>query len=69
MKKVSAVIRPDRLDEVAVALERAGFAGFTISDVRGHGQSPSEPPRAAYSRSASVGSRKAMPVSPASHSQ
>src|ERR1043166_5745373 len=40
MKKVSAVIRPDRLDGVTAALQSAGYSGFTISDVRGHGQSP-----------------------------
>jgi nitrogen regulatory protein P-II 1 len=41
VKKVTAVIRPDRLDEVSLTLERAGLGGFTITDVRGHGQSPS----------------------------
>jgi nitrogen regulatory protein P-II 1 len=40
MKKVAAVIRPDRLDAVTGSLQGAGYAGFTISDVRGHGQSP-----------------------------
>jgi nitrogen regulatory protein P-II 1 len=40
MKKVDAIIRPDRFDNVAQILEEEGFSGFTISDVRGHGQSP-----------------------------
>jgi nitrogen regulatory protein PII len=40
MKKIAAVFRPDRLDAVSASLEEAGYAGFTISDVRGHGQSP-----------------------------
>ena len=40
MKKVEAVFRPDRLDAVSAALEEAGYGGFTIIDVRGHGQSP-----------------------------
>ncbi|MCA1841377.1 MAG: P-II family nitrogen regulator [Actinomycetota bacterium] len=40
MKKVAAVFRPERLGEVAAGLESQGFGGFTISDVRGHGQSP-----------------------------
>lgn len=40
MKKVEAVFRSDRLDEVSRSLEEARFAGFTVSDVRGHGQSP-----------------------------
>jgi nitrogen regulatory protein P-II 1 len=40
MMKVEAIFRPDRLGNVAAELEQAGFAGFTVSDVRGHGQSP-----------------------------
>ena len=40
MKKVEAVFRPDRLEAVSAALEAAGYGGFTITDVRGHGQSP-----------------------------
>jgi len=40
MKKVAAVFRPDRFDQVSQALEQGGYQGFTISDVRGHGQSP-----------------------------
>jgi nitrogen regulatory protein P-II 1 len=37
MKKVEAIIRPEQLLAVEQALERRGFGGFTISDVRGHG--------------------------------
>src|SRR2546423_1959149 len=40
MKKVAAVFRPDRLDAVSQTLEDQGYGGFTITDVRGHGQSP-----------------------------
>jgi nitrogen regulatory protein PII len=40
MKKVEAVFRPERLDQVAYALDQAGFHGFTITDARGHGRSP-----------------------------
>ncbi len=40
MKKVTAIIRPDRLDPVSTMLEERGLGGFTIADVRGHGQSP-----------------------------
>jgi nitrogen regulatory protein P-II 1 len=40
MMKVEAIFRPDRLGTVTHELEEAGFAGFTVSDVRGHGQSP-----------------------------
>jgi nitrogen regulatory protein P-II 1 len=40
MKKVEAIFRPDRLDHVSASLEEAGYGGFTIIDVRGHGQSP-----------------------------
>lgn len=39
MKKVEAVFRPERLEHVAASLDAAGFSGFTITDVRGHGRS------------------------------
>ena len=38
MKKVEAIIRPDRLDEVMKSLEEIGYPGVTISEVRGHGK-------------------------------
>jgi nitrogen regulatory protein P-II 1 len=40
MKRVEAIIRPDRFDNVAAILEDEGYSGFTIADVRGHGRSP-----------------------------
>ncbi len=40
MKKIEAIIRPERLDKVASELKEKGFEGFTITDVRGHGSSP-----------------------------
>ena len=40
MKRIEAVVRPERLGQISAELERAGFKGFTIADVRGHGQSP-----------------------------
>ncbi|HEV7888504.1 MAG TPA: P-II family nitrogen regulator [Acidimicrobiales bacterium] len=39
MKKVEAVFRPERLENVAASLDAAGFHGFTITDARGHGRS------------------------------
>ena len=42
MKRVEAIIRPELLQRVQDALEESGFGGFTISDVRGHGQQQSE---------------------------
>ena len=38
MKKVEAIIRPDRLDAVMNSLEEIGYPGVTISEVRGHGK-------------------------------
>ena len=38
MKKVEAVIRPERLDTVMEELSKLGYPGVTISDVRGHGK-------------------------------
>jgi nitrogen regulatory protein PII len=37
VKRVQAVIRPERLDAVQEALGLAGFDGFMVLDVRGHG--------------------------------
>jgi len=41
MKRVEAIIRSERLGEVAACLELAGLSGYTISDVRGHGTAAS----------------------------
>ncbi|MFH7245175.1 MAG: P-II family nitrogen regulator [Spirulina sp.] len=38
MKKIEAIIRPFKLDEVKVALVEAGIVGMTISEVRGFGR-------------------------------
>ena len=37
MKKVEAIIRPEKLSEVRAALERSGYPGITITEVEGHG--------------------------------
>lgn len=38
MKKVAAIIRPFKLDEVKIALVNAGIVGMTVSEVRGFGR-------------------------------
>ena len=38
MKKVEAIIRPFKLDDVHNALLEAGFAGLTVTEVRGYGR-------------------------------
>ncbi|MBD2566622.1 MULTISPECIES: P-II family nitrogen regulator [Nostocaceae] len=38
MRKVEAIIRPFKLDEVKIALVNAGIVGMTISEVRGFGR-------------------------------
>ena len=38
MKKVSAIIKPFKLDEVKEALNEAGVSGITISEVKGYGR-------------------------------
>ncbi|AFN75632.1 Nitrogen regulatory protein PII [Melioribacter roseus P3M-2] len=38
MKKIEAIIRPHKLDDVQEALSEAGFAGLTVSEVRGYGR-------------------------------
>lgn len=37
MKKIEAIIRPERLPHVKAALEEIGYGGMTISEVKGHG--------------------------------
>ncbi|MBE9124656.1 MULTISPECIES: P-II family nitrogen regulator [unclassified Coleofasciculus] len=38
MKKIQAIIRPLKLDEVKVALVNAGIVGMTVSEVKGFGR-------------------------------
>ncbi len=38
MKKIEAVIKPFKLDDVKEALTQAGIVGMTISEVRGFGR-------------------------------
>ncbi|MBI9070662.1 MAG: P-II family nitrogen regulator [Melioribacteraceae bacterium] len=38
MKKIEAIIRPFKLDEVKEALQEEGIKGLTISEVRGYGR-------------------------------
>ena len=38
MKKIEAIIKPFKLDEVKDALTAAGFVGMTVSEVRGFGR-------------------------------
>jgi nitrogen regulatory protein P-II 1 len=38
MKKVEAIIKPFKLDEVKVALSEVGIQGMTVSEVKGFGR-------------------------------
>ena len=38
MKKIEAIIRPHKLDEVQDLLSDAGYAGITVLEVRGYGR-------------------------------
>ncbi len=38
MKLVTAIVRPERIDEVRDALERSGVNGMTVSQANGYGQ-------------------------------
>lgn len=38
MKKVTAIVRPHKLEEIKRALVNAGIVGITVSEVRGFGQ-------------------------------
>jgi nitrogen regulatory protein P-II 1 len=37
MKKIEAIIRPVKLDEIKDALNSLGIKGMTVSEVRGYG--------------------------------
>jgi nitrogen regulatory protein P-II 1 len=38
MKKIEAIIRPTKVEDVKNALEKAGFISLTITEVKGRGQ-------------------------------
>jgi len=38
MKKIDAIIRPFKLEDVKIALVNAGIVGMTVSEVRGFGR-------------------------------
>ncbi len=42
MKKIEAIIRPERLPAVRAALEAIGYPGMTLSEVKGHGKEASQ---------------------------
>jgi nitrogen regulatory protein P-II 1 len=37
LKKIEAIIREEKLNEIRIALEEAGFSGMTVMDVKGRG--------------------------------
>ena len=38
MKKIEAIIRPEKLEAVRDALETVGYAGLMITEIEGHGK-------------------------------
>lgn len=38
MKKIEAIIRPEKLDAVRAALEEKGITGMTVAEVKGRGR-------------------------------
>ena len=38
MQLIKAIVRPNKVDDVKDALEKAGVTGMTVTEVRGHGQ-------------------------------
>ncbi|MEE9431112.1 MAG: P-II family nitrogen regulator, partial [Melioribacteraceae bacterium] len=38
MKKVEAIIRPHKLEDVQEALQDENFSGLTVTEVRGYGR-------------------------------
>jgi nitrogen regulatory protein P-II 1 len=47
MKLITAIVRPDKLDELVSALTDHGVCGLTVTDVRGFGQQHGRLPGAA----------------------
>ncbi|MFQ5471651.1 MAG: P-II family nitrogen regulator [Dehalococcoidia bacterium] len=37
MKRIEAIIRPERIGQVRMALEELGYPGMTVAEVKGHG--------------------------------
>jgi nitrogen regulatory protein P-II 1 len=37
VKRVEAIVRPEKVDDVKAALVSAGHAGLTVTEVKGHG--------------------------------
>ncbi|HEY1405843.1 MAG TPA: P-II family nitrogen regulator [Spirochaetota bacterium] len=38
MKKIEAIIRPEKLDDVLQAVDEAGYTGVMITEIKGHGK-------------------------------
>ena len=38
MKKIEAIIRPHKIEELHAELQESGFGGLTVSEVRGYGR-------------------------------
>ena len=38
MKKIEAIVRPERVSTIKEALEKLGYPGMTLTDVKGHGK-------------------------------
>ena len=38
MKKIEAIVRPEKVADIRKALEKAGYPGVTITEVEGHGK-------------------------------
>ena len=38
MKKIEAIIRPEKLEVLKAELDKVGYPGMMVSDIRGHGK-------------------------------
>ena len=38
MKKIEAILQPDKVEDVRIAMEKAGHAGITIIEAKGNGK-------------------------------
>lgn len=38
MRKIEAIVRPEKLDDVIKAIETTGYSGVMITEIKGHGK-------------------------------
>ncbi len=58
MKKIEAIIKPFKLDEVKEALQEIGLQGITVIEAKGFGRQKGQPNSIAAPNTSSISCRK-----------